>query len=43
MTDIIIVCAGGVAVEVYSVIELSNKLEIEKGRDIKYLNSGVFG
>ena len=35
MTDIIIVCAGSVAVEVYSVIELINRLEIEKGREAK--------
>ena len=36
MTDIIIVCAGSVAIEVYSVIQRINKLEIEKGKDAKY-------
>ncbi len=36
MQDIIIVCAGSVATEVYSEIELINKFEIENGRSAKY-------
>ena len=36
MQDIIIVCAGSVAVEVYAEIELINKFEVENGRKAKY-------
>ena len=36
MQDIIIVCAGSVATEVYTVIRQINKCEVEKGRPERY-------
>ncbi len=41
MTDIIIVCAGSVAIEVFSVIESINKLEIEKRYECCWASSAA--